>query len=160
VGQKSRNLANDTAFSRGVVGYGVGWVCGWSLVAARGVVVEIGEGFRGGRGRWAKGQGTQPTTPRFHAASLAMEWGGCVDGVWWQCEGWWLRLERVSRGEGEVGHKSMNPANDTAFSRGVVGNRVARVRGWGLMATRGVVLEIGGGFPGGGHTVKDMSVKQ
>jgi hypothetical protein len=36
---------------------------------------------------------------------------------------------RFSRGEGEVGQKLKNPANDTAFSRGVVGNGVPQVHG-------------------------------
>jgi hypothetical protein len=48
VGRMSRN---EAAFSCGVVGYGVGWVWGRSLVVARVMVVEIGGGFQGGRGR-------------------------------------------------------------------------------------------------------------
>jgi hypothetical protein len=51
VGRNLRNPANDTAISRGVVGYGMGWVRGRSLVVARGVVVETVRGFRGGTGR-------------------------------------------------------------------------------------------------------------
>jgi hypothetical protein len=79
LGRKTRNPANDTAFSRGVVGIGMGWVHGRRLRRVRAGAMEIEGGFGARRGRWARTTKNKPTTPRFHAASLAMRWYESVD---------------------------------------------------------------------------------
>ena len=52
-----------------------------SLAEIPGVGIEIGDGFGGGGRVGPKINRIQPTTPRFHAVSPALGWGGSVDEV-------------------------------------------------------------------------------
>jgi hypothetical protein len=92
-----------------------------------------------------------PTMPCFQAASSAMELGGWMDAVGVGGEWGWLRLKADLRKEGEMGRFCEKEANDTAFSRDVVGIGVGWVRGQSLGQGRGEWLRLEVVLRGGGE---------
>jgi hypothetical protein len=88
-------------------------------------------------------------TPRFHAASLTLHRNVSVEEVGLVSGSLESRSRRVWRWEEEADEKKKKTANDTAFSRGVVGITLRGGCGGGRMGSRVAGVEIEAGSKGG-----------
>jgi hypothetical protein len=148
-------MTHDAAFSHSAVVVTTGRGRGRSLelIGARGSELELGEG-RGGRG-WAK----DDKNGQQHRVKTRCRWLWGGVGAWVSFGDREGRGRRDRRGfiggEGEGDRDVENRANDTAFSRGVVGYGVVWVRGCHLGTGRAGAVENEGHSRG-----QDLKIKK